>query len=86
MKQGLDELGLPFKKVSLPTKMLIVSDGDIARNPVNRSEGTHGQLGWNEFERFRFANRDFLANAVEFLLEKLKQTKTNSDFFDSMNT
>jgi transcription termination factor Rho len=25
-------------------------------------------------------------DAVEFLLEKLKQTKTNSDFFDSMNT
>ena len=25
-------------------------------------------------------------DAIEFLLEKLKQTKTNSDFFDSMNT
>ena len=25
-------------------------------------------------------------DAIEFLLDKLKQTKTNSDFFDSMNT
>ena len=25
-------------------------------------------------------------DAIEFLLEKLKQTKTNNDFFDSMNT
>ncbi|MDE2476835.1 MAG: transcription termination factor Rho, partial [Alphaproteobacteria bacterium] len=25
-------------------------------------------------------------DAIEFLLEKLRQTKTNDDFFDSMNT
>jgi transcription termination factor Rho len=25
-------------------------------------------------------------DAIEFLLGKLKETKTNSDFFDSMNT
>jgi transcription termination factor Rho len=25
-------------------------------------------------------------DAIEFLLDKLKQTKTNQDFFDSMNT
>jgi transcription termination factor Rho len=25
-------------------------------------------------------------DAIEFLLDKLKQTKNNSDFFDSMNT
>jgi transcription termination factor Rho len=25
-------------------------------------------------------------DAIEFLLDKLKQTKTNNDFFDSMNT
>ena len=25
-------------------------------------------------------------DAIEFLLDKLRQTKTNDDFFDSMNT
>jgi transcription termination factor Rho len=25
-------------------------------------------------------------DAIEFLIDKLKQTKTNQDFFDSMNT
>ena len=25
-------------------------------------------------------------DAIEFLIDKLKQTKTNGDFFDSMNT
>ena len=27
-----------------------------------------------------------VVDAIEFLLDKLKQTKSNSDFFDSMNT
>ena len=34
----------------------------------------------------RILNPMGTADAVEFLLSKLKQTKTNSDFFDSMNT
>jgi transcription termination factor Rho len=25
-------------------------------------------------------------DAIEFLIDKLKQTKSNGDFFDSMNT
>ena len=25
-------------------------------------------------------------DAIEFLIDKLKQTKTNADFFDQMNT
>jgi transcription termination factor Rho len=27
-----------------------------------------------------------VVDAIEFLLDKLKQTKTNAEFFDSMNT
>jgi len=27
-----------------------------------------------------------VVDAIEFLLDKLKQTKTNDEFFDSMNT
>ena len=34
----------------------------------------------------RILNPMGTVDAVEFLLSKMKQTKTNSDFFDSMNT
>ena len=34
----------------------------------------------------RILNPMGTTDAVEFLLGKLKQTKSNSDFFDSMNT
>ena len=33
----------------------------------------------------RILNPMGTTDAIEFLLGKLKQTKTNSDFFDSMN-
>jgi transcription termination factor Rho len=34
----------------------------------------------------RILNPMGIQDAIEFLIDKLKQTKTNSDFFDSMNT
>jgi len=34
----------------------------------------------------RILNPMGTTDAIEFLLSKLKQTKTNADFFDSMNT
>ncbi len=34
----------------------------------------------------RILNPMGTTDAIEFLIGKLKQTKTNSDFFDSMNT
>ncbi len=34
----------------------------------------------------RILNPMGTTDAVEFLISKLKQTKSNSDFFDSMNT
>jgi transcription termination factor Rho len=33
----------------------------------------------------RILNPMGTVDAIEFLLDKLRQTKTNSDFFDSMN-
>ncbi|MEM1322451.1 MAG: gliding motility-associated ABC transporter substrate-binding protein GldG [Bacteroidota bacterium] len=70
MRAGLDELGESFKALSSPTKMLVVSDGDLARNLYNNQQQTVQPLGLNPFERHVFtANKDFLINAVEYLLD-----------------
>ncbi len=66
MLAGLEKIGKPFKARSEYTRMLVVSDGDIARNPVNL-DGTIMPLGYNRFMRYQFANRDFLLNAIEYL-------------------
>jgi len=49
--------------------MLIVSDGDVIRNAINKKENKIEQLGYNPYERYTFANKDFLLNAVEYLLD-----------------
>jgi gliding-associated putative ABC transporter substrate-binding component GldG len=69
MKDGLAQLGQEFKSQSTSTKMLVVSDGDIAKNPINRAENSHGPLGYNQFEKYQFANKDFLVNAIEYLMD-----------------
>ena len=69
MSSGLRDLGLEYKSTSVPTRMIVVSDGDIARNTVNRDGTSYSPLGYNEFERYLFANRDFMVNAIEYLLD-----------------
>ncbi|MFM8449931.1 MAG: hypothetical protein ACKOAY_07480 [Haliscomenobacter sp.] len=49
--------------------MLVVADGDIAKNAFNARTGEVIPLGFNRFARYQFDNKDFLLNAVEYLLD-----------------
>ena len=69
MNKMLTEIGQPFRAESKPTRMMVVADGDVARNAVNRAENKIQPLGYNPYERYTFANKDFLLNAVEYLLD-----------------
>lgn len=66
---GLQELGLEFRTRSEPTKMLVVSDGDIIRNKVSRDGNSFSPLGYNEFDKYLFANKDFLISALEYMID-----------------
>ena len=70
MQANLAELNQDFKASSEPSKLLVISDGDILRNPVNKSTGQYNTLGFNTFENYKFANKDFIINAIEYLLDK----------------
>jgi ABC-2 type transport system permease protein len=52
------------------TKMVIVSDGDIAKNEVLVKNNTSVPLGLNKFEGYQYANRDFLINTIEYMLDE----------------
>ena len=67
--QVLQKLGQTFKTQSISTKMLVVSDGDIARNDIDAQKNTSLPLGYNKVERYKFANKDFLLNAIEYMLD-----------------
>lgn len=68
--QGMKQLGMEFKAASVPTRMIVVSDGDIAANFVRDVEKKQTlPLGFNRFENTTYANKDFIINAIEYLIE-----------------
>ncbi len=72
MKATLDKINQPFKGKSEKNKMLIIGDGDILRNGYKEVNGkyTYKPLGFNEYVKYRFANKDFMLNAFEYLIDE----------------
>ncbi|MGY0392214.1 gliding motility-associated ABC transporter substrate-binding protein GldG [Bizionia sp. KMM 8389] len=56
-----------FEKTSTPTKMIVVSDGDIIKNDVGRNGPL--ELGFDRWTGQSYGNKDFLLNAVNYLLD-----------------
>jgi ABC-2 type transport system permease protein len=65
----LQQLGLQYAPLSKATKMLVVGDGDIARNDFDVSRGAALPLGYDRVVKYKFANKDFLLNAIEYMLD-----------------
>lgn len=69
MAQTLERINEPFRKESEPTKMIIVTDGDLAKDPIVPGDPSYHPLGYNRFDNYTFANKDFLINSIEYLLD-----------------
>lgn len=52
---------------SVPTKMLIIADGDVIKNDVVKNEPQ--ELGFDRWTGQKFGNKEFLLNAVNYLLD-----------------
>jgi ABC-2 type transport system permease protein len=60
--------GLPFLKTGIKeTKQIVVSDADIVTNAVTKTTGPL-PMGELPFEAFQFANKTFLLNAIDYLV------------------
>lgn len=64
-----NQLGYEFKTRSAPTKMLVVADGDIISNHADPQNNRYARLGYNPYEKYTFANKDFLINAIEYMID-----------------
>jgi len=53
-----------------PSKIVVVSDGDIIRNDVDPKTQQPFRLGFDRYSRATFANKDFLSNTIDFLLDE----------------
>lgn len=65
---GVDTIG--FRPESKPAKVIVVADGDLARNDVNPRERSPQPLGLDPFTQYTFANQDLLLNMVAYLVEE----------------
>jgi gliding-associated putative ABC transporter substrate-binding component GldG len=61
-----DSLKQPFKEESVPTKMIVISDGDIAANDFT-SRGEPLALGYYQYTDEYFSNRNFMLNSIDYL-------------------
>ncbi len=57
-----------FLNTSKPTKMLVVADGDIVKNQLDK-EFMPVELGYDQRTGNLYDNKDFLLNAVNYLLD-----------------
>ncbi len=61
-----------------PAKLIVVSDGDIARNDSNPRTGNPQQLGLDPFTNYTFANEEFLLNSMAWLVDENGLIKARS--------
>ena len=64
----LQQSGMSYRAESEPTAMIVISDGDVLANSVN-SRGEVGFLGVNPYNKIPYANKAFMLNAIEYLLD-----------------
>jgi ABC-2 type transport system permease protein len=55
---------------SEPTKVIVIGDGDLARNEINPRTGQAQALGFDRFSNYTFANQQLLLNAVAWLVSE----------------
>ena len=54
---------------SKPTRMIVVADGDIAKNEYQYQTGMVYPLGYDIYTKMQFANKTFLLNCMNYLLD-----------------
>ncbi|WP_245970343.1 gliding motility-associated ABC transporter substrate-binding protein GldG [Pseudochryseolinea flava] len=60
------------------TRLIVIADGDIARNEINPRSNQPQALGFDPFTNYTFANKDLLMNAMMWLTEEDGLIQTRS--------
>jgi gliding-associated putative ABC transporter substrate-binding component GldG len=60
----------PFRESGDEAKIIVIADGDVARNDVNPQTGQPVELGFDQFTKTTFANAELLKNSISYLVEE----------------
>ena len=63
-----DPRSATFKSDSKGSKIIVCSDGDIPANDFDKVQNTPLPLGFDKYTNNTFANKDFVMNAIDYLL------------------
>jgi gliding-associated putative ABC transporter substrate-binding component GldG len=70
MADSLAAVGSSFIQESKEdNKMIVIADGDLAINAIDQNDGPL-QMGTNMFTKQQYANREFLLNALEYMVDQ----------------
>lgn len=59
-----------FVPLSRPTRMIVVSDGDVIKNQLHYSKGYPLPLGYDQYTGETFGNKDFILNSLDYLVDE----------------
>jgi ABC-2 type transport system permease protein len=61
---------IAFIATSKPTSLIVVSDGDLPRNEIDKRTGQPLALGLDPYTNYTFANEDLLLNMIAYLVDE----------------
>lgn len=64
-----NDSAISFKAKSVPTSMIVISDGDVIRNDFSYSTMSISPLGYDKYTKQKFANKTFLLNCMNYLID-----------------
>lgn len=69
-----------YREKSVPTKMVVITDGDIIKNRYDEQQGVDYPTGYDSYTRTLYANKELILNTVNYLIgdEGLMDTRTRS--------
>lgn len=65
--QILEANEIAFREKSKPNKMIVIADGDIAKNAVNPSTNEYMPLGLDRYTKQQYGNADFMLNVMNYM-------------------
>ncbi len=60
---------IDFKEKSPPNKMIVISDGDLIRNQLHLTKGYPLPLGFDQYTRETFGNKELIMNSLNYLCD-----------------
>ncbi|PLX11926.1 MAG: gliding motility-associated ABC transporter substrate-binding protein GldG [Marinilabiliales bacterium] len=58
-----------FKEQSVKTEMIVISDGDMIKNQFHIPDGYPLPLGYDQYTRETYGNKQFILNALSYLVD-----------------